>query len=81
MQLLAKPMPASGNHQILDWFNSADKHKRTAAEAIVTVKFKAISDYGMEWLTSTDGRKQRAMIDVIQAVNRATANPKLEKKP
>jgi hypothetical protein len=73
-------MPKNRNHPIVDWLNSADNHKRTAASAIVNANLKFISEHGMEWLNSQDGRKQQATMEVIQAVMRATANPKFEKK-
>jgi predicted Zn-dependent protease len=79
-QLLRQPMPKNRNHPIVDWLNSADNHKRTAASAIVNANLKFISEHGMEWLNSQDGRKQQATMEVIQAVMRATANPKFEKK-
>ena len=66
IMLLQQPMPQSGTPPIVDWLNSSDEHKRTAANDLVTRILKILSDNESELLNSPDKETQRKTLESLQ---------------
>jgi tetratricopeptide (TPR) repeat protein len=66
IMLLKQPVLTNGTPPLVDWLNSPDEHKRTAAKNLIERTVKIMTDHKIDFLNSTDKGKQRMALECLQ---------------